>query len=152
CFRDVLSHQIRVPSCPPVTSTLPSGEKATEVAPPACPSSSCNLPVSTSQRRMIPGRSRSGGEKLEFPQLTAARDLPLGEKARPKTWYMLPESERSLLPVLRSQSTTGSAFPSVRPPVASTRPSGEMATAKPGVSLLNFGFPVARSHTWTLLF
>src|SRR3954462_15723519 len=80
CFRVALSHQIRVPSCPPVASTLPSGEKATEVAPPACPSSSWNLPVSTSQRRMISGRALLGGEKSEFPQLTAARDLPFGEK------------------------------------------------------------------------
>src|SRR5262249_22063387 len=99
---------MRVPSCPPVASTLPSGEKANEVAPPACPSSSCNLPVSTSHRRMISGLALLGGDKPEFPQLTAASNLPFGEKARPKTWYILPESDRNLLPVFRSQSTTGS--------------------------------------------
>src|SRR5262245_21142208 len=95
-FRVALSHRIRVPSWAAVASTLPSGEKAAEVAPPACPSSSCNWPVATSQRRTTSGRESLGRAKEELPQLTAASHLPSGEKARRKTWYIFAESERSL--------------------------------------------------------
>src|SRR5262249_5546654 len=142
CFRVALSHRIMVPSCPAVASTLPSGEKANEVAPPVCPSSSCNWPVSTSQRRTISGRELLGGEKEDYRKRRGATSLPSGEKARRKTWYMFPEGERNLSPVRRPQTTTGSALAGVRPPVASTLPSGEMATAKLVTSRLNFTLPV----------